>query len=274
MLDHGFPAPSSVRFLSAGRFISRNGSPHPRRCLQEFVLLAGYAGEMDMVQGTLAYTLRPGDYLLLHPHRTHYGTAPVCDGQSHFWCHFLTDMPLSLPEYGHLREAERFFVLFHQLIDTACRSELPPPLRQTICDRYTEILLYELAGETATGDPETDERHRKRRALVAAIREWIDRNRRENVSVRQLADAFQYNPDYLTQLFKAETGEPLRHYMIGSRLQEAKRLLLNTDLHVAEIAYQVGFQDVKHFMKTFKQWESVTPSAYRQTHYRTHINTE
>ena len=43
---------------------------------------------------------------------------------------------------------------------------------------------------------------------------------------------------------------------------------------MTEIAYQVGFQDVKHFLKTFKQWESVTPSAYRQTHYRTHINPE
>ena len=69
-------------------------------------------------------------------------------------------------------------------------------------------------------------------------------------------------------------GEPLRHYIIRCRLRDAKRLLLNTDLHVTEIAYQVGLQDVKHFLKTFKQWESVTPSAYRQTHYRTHINTE
>ncbi len=92
--------------------------------------------------------------------------------------------------------------------------------------------------------------------------------------MQQLAAAFQYNPDYLTQFFKAETGEPLRHYIIRCRLRDAKRLLLNTDLHMTEITYQVGFQDVKHFLKTFKQWESVTPSAYRQTHYRTHINTE
>lgn len=272
LLSEHFICPS-VQFLSAGRFVSRNGTPHPRRCLPETVLLTGFAGEMSIRQEEREYTLRRGEYLLLQPQRIHVGTAPVSDGQSHFWCHFLPQTPPALPEYGQLPEPERFFVLFRQLIDTAYRGELSPPLRQSLCDRYTEILLCELAAAN-TAVPKADAHHRKRQVLVQAIREWIKENRRGDLSVQRCAAAFQYNPDYLTQLFKAETGEPLRHYMIGCRLQEAKRLLLNTDLHVAEIAYQVGFQDVKHFMKTFKQWESVTPSAYRQTHYRTHINTE
>lgn len=263
----------SVQFLSAGRFVSRNGSPHSRRCLPETVLLTGYAGEMAIRQGEREYILRRGTYLLLQPHQTHWGTAPVADGQSHFWCHFLPQTPPALPEYGQLQDPERLFVLFRQLIDTAYRHELSPALRQSLCNRYAEILLCELAAENAAA-PEPDANHRKRQALVQAIRAWVEENRREELSVRRLAAALQYNPDYLTQLFKAETGETLRHYMIGCRLQEAKRLLLNTDLHIAEIAYQVGFQDVKHFMKTFKQWETVTPTAYRQTHYRTHINIE
>ena len=263
----------AAQFLSAGRFVSRNGFPHPRRCLPETVLLVGYAGEMPIRQNDRAYILRRGEYLLLQPNQPHSGTAPVSDGQSHFWCHFLLQTPLTLPEYGRLPEPERFFVLLRQLIDTAYRHELSPALQRSLCDRYTEILLCELAAANAAA-PEPDAHHRKRRALVQAIQSWIEENRRGEVSVQQLAAAFQYNPDYLTQLFKAETGGPLRHYIIRCRLRDAKRLLLNTDLHVTEIAYQVGFQDVKHFLKTFKQWESVTPSAYRQTHYRTHINTE
>ena len=263
----------SAHFLSAGRFVSRNGSPHSRRCLPETVLLVGYAGEMPIRQGERDYILRRGEYLLLQPDELHGGTAPVADGQSHFWCHFLPETPPALPEYGTLQDPERLFVLFRQLIDTAYRHELTPTLRLSLCDRYTEILLCELAAANAAA-PQPDARHRKRRALVQAIRAWVEENRQGELSVRRLAAAMQYNPDYLTQVFKAETGEPLRHYMIGCRLREAKRLLLNTDLHIAEIADQVGFQDVKHFMKTFKQWENVTPTAYRQTHYRTHINIE
>lgn len=137
LLSEHFICPS-VQFLSAGRFVSRNGTPHPRRCLPETVLLTGFAGEMSIRQEEREYTLRRGEYLLLQPQRIHVGTAPVSDGQSHFWCHFLPQTPPALPEYGQLPEPERFFVLFRQLIDTAYRGELSPPLRQSLCDRYTE----------------------------------------------------------------------------------------------------------------------------------------
>ena len=42
--------------------------------------------------------------------RIHVGTAPVSDGQSHFWCHFLPQTPPALPEYGQLPEPERFWM--------------------------------------------------------------------------------------------------------------------------------------------------------------------
>ncbi len=79
LLSEHFICPS-VQFLSAGRFVSRNGTPHPRRCLPETVLLTGFAGEMSIRQEEREYTLRRGEYLLLQPQRIHVGTAPSPTG--------------------------------------------------------------------------------------------------------------------------------------------------------------------------------------------------
>ena len=53
-------------------------------------------------------------------------------------------------------------------------------------------------------------------------------------------------------------------YLKNIRMDEAKKLLAETELKVNEISQQVGYDNVKHFMKTFKAMTGVAPSEFRK----------
>lgn len=283
MYHLSFPADGAVSMESAGRFESVNHPVHPRRCLKSAVLLLGYSGEYPLAQDGREYLLRPGTFLLLFPEHEHYGTAPASDGQSHFWCHVLLpenytiaeheDFPQTdcciLPEFGILPHAEKYYILFHQLIDAAYTTDVSPTLRQCICDSYASILLNSISGEIRSAYARP---HHSQQVLAEKIQQWIRLHVHESITAQSIAEALQYHSDYLTQVLKAVTGMTLSEAIRAARIREAKRFLLNTDMRISDIAYQVGFRDEKYFLKVFKKVESVTPSEYRQAHFHTHVN--
>ena len=55
-----------------------------------------------------------------------------------------------------------------------------------------------------------------------------------------------------------------KQYLNKIRLSEAKRLLKETDRQIADIAYHVGYKNVTHFHRIFKQNEKISPNEYRK----------
>lgn len=84
-----------------------------------------------------------------------------------------------------------------------------------------------------------------------------------------VASAFNYHPNYLSQLVKQATGQTLHQYILSFRLRMARQFLISTDLPIATIAWKAGFQSTAYFVKLFKRELGVTPGAYRKNH--THI---
>lgn len=67
----------------------------------------------------------------------------------------------------------------------------------------------------------------------------------------------------ISTLLKSEFGTTFKQYVTEIRLNEAKRLLKETDLQISEIAYAVGFGNVSHFNRVFKAEVNQSPSAFR-----------
>jgi YesN/AraC family two-component response regulator len=103
------------------------------------------------------------------------------------------------------------------------------------------------------------------------IIEWIRVNYNLRIGIREIARSFFYNPDYLSTAFRRYTGCPLMRYITMVRISNAKNLLLNTSEGIKEIAYKVGFDDERAFMKRFKQLEDVSPTTYRNAFSRVKI---
>ena len=281
------PIGESVDFYSAGKYVAKDNHAHPRRILKSAVLLMNISGKMPISQMGNEYLMEKGDFIILFPDVEHFGYAPVRDNQSHFWCHFSlperytteenfegTENHLIIPEFGSLSNPEPYYIIFNQMIDAVKKNYTNDVFRQNICNCYMNILLNRLADDCIAEQKAENQSSvmKKRKALLFKIDQWIKLHFDEQITAADVAGVFHYNPDYLSQIFKAEWGMGLCEYINSVRIKEAKNLLLNSDAKIYQIAYQVGFNDNKYFMKLFKKFENVTPTQYRESYFRTSIN--
>lgn len=99
---------------------------------------------------------------------------------------------------------------------------------------------------------------------VASVMDLIRTRYDEELDVCKLAAYVYLSPSYLSKRFKQETGMTLRDYIVETRIQRAKELLVNDmGLKAYEVGAQVGYSDPTYFNKLFKRKVGVTPKTYR-----------
>lgn len=86
---------------------------------------------------------------------------------------------------------------------------------------------------------------------------------REPIGLSELSRELGYSAAYLTSTLKQETGRTVLQWIIHHRLEEAKRLMIETDWSGQQIAQAVGYTHYSHFQRQFRQVHGVPPSAWR-----------
>ena len=81
-----------------------------------------------------------------------------------------------------------------------------------------------------------------------------------------LEKQLHYNGEYLNRIVKKYTGKTILEFGQGIYLQEAKRLLLDTDMSISEIIAELGFSNRSHFYRVFQKAFGETPLDYRRRH--------
>jgi AraC-like DNA-binding protein len=84
-------------------------------------------------------------------------------------------------------------------------------------------------------------------------------------TVQQVADHLKVSPRYLGDLLRSLTGQNTQQHIHNKLIEKAKDILGGSDLTIAEIAYQLGFEHPQSFNKLFKQKTKVSPVAFRQS---------
>ncbi len=107
----------------------------------------------------------------------------------------------------------------------------------------------------------------KKQKIEQAIR-YIHENYCSSLNMAVVSNEVSMNYSLFSILFKQYTGTNFINYLQNLRLEEAKRLLVSTDLRVAEICKKVGFGDEKHFLKQFKLLTGLSPTEYRKSQFR------
>ncbi|MDM5327460.1 response regulator [Neobacillus sp. CF12] len=95
------------------------------------------------------------------------------------------------------------------------------------------------------------------------IKQYIDLHYHENISLKTIASKFFMNPVYLGQLFKKTYGIYFKDYLLQVRINEAKKMLRQSEKRIYEIAECVGFNNTDYFVTIFGKLENITPSEYR-----------
>lgn len=85
----------------------------------------------------------------------------------------------------------------------------------------------------------------------------------ENWTLMELGDRFHTHPVYLGQLFRKETGVSFSSYVNRYRIEQAKKLLRETNLKVNQVAREVGYWEAAYFYRQFRKYVGVSPMEYK-----------
>ncbi|MBM3875721.1 MAG: helix-turn-helix domain-containing protein [Verrucomicrobia bacterium] len=99
--------------------------------------------------------------------------------------------------------------------------------------------------------------------VITRARQFIHEHQHEDLSLGQVSKAVHTSTFYFCKLFKKSTGINFTDYLSRVRIEKARQLLLNPNLRVSEIAYDVGFQSLTHFNRVFKRIVGQSPTQYR-----------
>lgn len=101
---------------------------------------------------------------------------------------------------------------------------------------------------------------------VRDAKRYIEKNCTQPLTLERVAEQVHLNASYFSTAFKKETGKNFSEYLSDCRISEAKRLLRESNLSIAQICTAVGYVDNKHFSRLFTKSVGLKPSAYRALH--------
>lgn len=100
-------------------------------------------------------------------------------------------------------------------------------------------------------------------ATIWKARCYIEEHLEEQLSLTMVANFVRISPNHLSEKFKEVTGMKFVDYIARRRFAKACLLLLEPDLRISEIAFEVGFQSLSQFNRVFKKFSGNSPTEYR-----------
>lgn len=109
-------------------------------------------------------------------------------------------------------------------------------------------------------DPEEQPVKRLIKKAVAIVENEYN----NDISLAYVSDKLNISEQYLSKLFKEQTGKNYKEYLSIFRLNKAKELLVNTNMPIYEISFLVGYNYYNQFKKAFMKYEGISPIEYRE----------
>lgn len=135
---------------------------------------------------------------------------------------------------------------------------------QVIGGLVTKLLLDTARAVTNVHVPSAQVLRSPGDAAVDLMVRYLHDNYDRSIGVQDVAAQVHLSERHARRLFLEVTGKSIKQYLTFLRLDVAKQRLLGESLSISDIAYAVGFNDVRHFSTTFRAIEGVTPSKFRE----------
>ena len=251
---------SALRFQNGGVFSSPGPWIHARRVIDSTELILVTRGEVYLYEGAEEFTLSAGEFVILHPGLVHGGWKQSPGAGEFFWLHFTGwDAPPPLC-CGGLSNPGILVQSARQLLQiSAC-----PAYPAGTAEHMLAVVLAELEVQREAMVPKN--------ALAVRLHEYIRSHSDAPLTVRQVAEAFGYHPDYLSRVLKECYGLTLQQDIAAERMNRARFLLQTTNRTVSAIAMELGYEEANLFEKFFRYHQKCTPTAYRNSFSDNHTN--
>ncbi|MGN0458373.1 MAG: helix-turn-helix domain-containing protein [Eubacterium sp.] len=249
--------------ISAGHFFCVNGYHLVRKNYNSLLITHILDGSFTYVKDGRHITARRGDTVVLNCYEPHeYYTN---DGFESIWVHIAGANSVELFEEiektdGNLikcKDIQHLRKLLFRIFD-GLKGENPPTELSLSLDIYkifTELLNPQSA--KSKGENSYDD-------IIQNVKEYIAENLNERLTVNKLAELANMSASHFSRVFKQHTGFSPYDYILILRLNRAKYLLQVTDMTVASIAYEIGFNSESNFIYFFTENEGVSPGKFRK----------
>lgn len=101
--------------------------------------------------------------------------------------------------------------------------------------------------------------------------DFIELHLHLRIKIQELSEYVHLNPNYLSTLFKKETGVTISDYIMQRRIDTAKNMLRYSSYNAAQIGNILAFSSQSHFIRCFKKHTGMTPNEYQKLHFRKSI---
>lgn len=249
--------------ISAGHFFCNSNYHLIRDNYDSLLITHILSGSFTYVKDGKHITARKGDTVILDCYKPHeYYTD---DSFESIWIHISgansTDIFNEIESTeGNLikcKDIQHLRKLLFRVFDSM-KGETPTTELNYSLDIYkiiTELLNPQSAktkGEISYEDS------------VHKVKEYTAENLNENLTIKDLAKSVNMSSSHFSRVFKQQTGFSPYDYILISRLNRAKYLLQTTNMTIASVAYEVGFNSESNFIYYFTENEGISPGKFRK----------
>ncbi|HET7571693.1 MAG TPA: AraC family transcriptional regulator [Gaiellaceae bacterium] len=228
---------------------------HVDRELPFYELIAVQGGVLPIGEEERRFRVGGGEWLLLDPHRRHFGTADLDDDLWFYWVCFSAPAA-ALAKTGAVARPARVRSLFEQALADQEAGLLTP----TGARAFLALIVEELAAVR----PAAQEHGCRADVLAARAAEHVAANLADpSLTTAAVARALYCNPDHLGRAFRAAYDETLVQHIHRLRVARARTLFRSADWPVERVARETGFRDVRYFARVFRRHAGVSPGAFR-----------
>lgn len=244
--------------------------PHvsSRSNLSSYLFFTVVDGAGELEYGSRKFELSAGDCVFVDCTRPYSHTTSPTALWTLKWIHFYGPQMGSVYEKYCERGGRQVFKpssiddverIWTSLMSTAAGDSY---IRDMLINQHLATLLTLVMAES--WHPEEQSSLPPKKQIIKPVKEYLDQNYKEKITLDGLANQFYINKYYLTKTFKEQYGVSITTYLQSIRITRAKQLLRFTEKSVEEIGYECGLGAPHYFSQTFKNVEGVPPSKYRE----------
>ena len=170
--------------------------------------------------------------------------------------------------FDECRQILRFGLKAQEAVDTWVEAQIPViDDRLAMCSSVREVFVLLSDYALSLIDHVVTLKKSENARPVREAQKYIHAHFAEPIGLEAVSQWVDLNPTYFSALFKKEAGMNFLEYLTDVRIREAKRLLSDPRKTIADVAADVGYNDVKHFSRVFARSTGIQPSKYRKLYY-------
>lgn len=256
---------------------------------QEFELSFITEGSGKRIVGDSIEEFHPGDLIFIGPHIPHVWFSEESYRRQHtgrtlesvymlFNNEILPPGLTVLPEFENVRKAvnlsERGIRITGDTLNEVSRIMLQLPYMNHIKRLMFFYEIMDLIGQGGSytflaSDDYVKSKFDTKNTRINRIHEFLMKNYQDDIDLREVADIVHMATASVCRFFKSATGLTIFEYLNKIKIDFSCQLLLNSDLNIANISYDCGFNNLSHFNKQFKKFMGKTPTQFRRLRHST-----